>query len=125
MGPYGGIAAHCGLDINMPAGTVLSAPFSMDSHRLIRTTAAGFNNNVWRGVRRWADGSEWQVQTHHLIAMITPEDTPLPAGTPYATTAGVFVGYHEHTHFLFRILDQGGDYLLDPWLLFWEIFRQA
>jgi hypothetical protein len=124
MGPYGGIAAHCGLDINMPAGTVLSAPFTMDAHRLIRTTAAGFNNNVWRGTRRWQDGAEWQVQTHHQIAMLAPEDSPLPAGTAYATAAGVFVGYFEHTHFLFRILDQGGDYLLDPWILFWAIFQQ-
>lgn len=27
------------------------------------------------------------------------------------------------THFMFRVFDQG-DYLLDPWILFWEMFRQ-
>lgn len=34
------------------------------------------------------------------------------------------VGAHEHTHFVFSILDEGGDYFLDRWILFWEIFRQ-
>lgn len=124
MGPYGGIAAHCGLDINMPAGTVLTAPISFDDHLLFHTTAAGFNNNRWRGVRRWPDGAEWVLQSHHQIAMLAPERTPLPAGAPYATAAGVAVGDFEHTHFLFRVLEQGGDYLLDPWIIFWAIFRQ-
>jgi hypothetical protein len=124
MGPYGGDAAHCGLDINMKAGTTLSAPLSFDDHYLFHSTAAGFNNNRWRGVRRWPDGSQWWLQSHHLIRMLVPERGRLKAGTPYATTAGVMVGSHEHTHFMFRILDQGGDYLLDPWILFWETFRQ-
>jgi len=124
MGPYDGSAAHCGLDINMKAGTSLFAPISFDDHYLFHSTAAGFNNNRWRGVRRWPDGSEWWLQSHHLIRMLVPERTPLKAGTRYATTAGVMVGSHEHTHFMFRVLDQGGDYLLDPWILFWEMFRQ-
>ncbi|MCX8035840.1 MAG: hypothetical protein N3D11_02065 [Candidatus Sumerlaeia bacterium] len=123
MGPYNGGAAHCGLDINMKAGTVLTAPISFDTHYLFNSVAAGFNNNRWRGVRHWPDGSEWWLQSHHLIRMLVPERTTLAAGTPYATTAGVMVGAHEHTHFVFRIHEQGGDYLLDPWILFWEIFR--
>ncbi len=123
MGPYNGAAAHCGLDINMKAGTVLTAPISFDDHYLFNSVAAGFNNNRWRGVRRWPDGSEWWLQSHHLIRMLVPERTALAAGTPYATTAGVMVGAHEHTHFVFRIHEQGGDYFLDPWILFWEIFR--
>ncbi len=125
MGPYGGIAAHCGLDINMPAGTVLTAPLSCDDHCLIRSTAAGYNNNRWRGRRRWPDGSEWWLETAHQIEMLAPERTPLAAGRPYATAAGVFVGNFEHTHFNFRVIEQGGDYMLDPWILFWEIFRQG
>jgi hypothetical protein len=124
MGPYGGKAAHCGLDINMKAGTTLFAPLSFDDHYLFHSTAAGYGNNRWRGVRRWPDGSEWWLQSHHLIRMLVPERTPLKAGTPYATTAGVAVGAREHTHFMFRVLDEGGDYLLDPWILFWEMFRQ-
>jgi len=35
--------------------------------------------------------------------LLTPEDGPLRAGTRYATTAGVHVGSHEHTHFEFKI----------------------
>jgi len=124
MGPYNGGAAHCGLDINMPAGTLLFAPISFDNHYLFNSTKSGYNNNRWRGIRRWPDGSTWWLQSHHLIEMKVPELSPLNAGTAYATTAGVFVGRHEHTHFNFRIIEQGGDYLLDPWILFWEIFRQ-
>lgn len=124
MGPYQGRAAHCGLDVNMKAGTTLFAPISFDDHYLFNSTQAGFNNNRWRGVRRWPDGSQWWLQAHHLIRMLVPERTPLKAGTPYATTAGVWVGLHEHTHFMFRVIEQGGDYLLDPWILFWETFRQ-
>lgn len=32
MGPYMGAKAHCGLDINMPAGTILHAPINFDDH---------------------------------------------------------------------------------------------
>lgn len=125
MGPYAGASAHCGLDINMKAGTILSSPIAFDDHYYFHSTAAGFNNNRWRGVRRWPDGSEWWLQSHHLIKMLVPERTPLKAGVPYATTAGVHIGAHQHTHFNFRIQEQGGDYLIDPWILFWESFRQA
>ncbi len=125
MGPYQGASAHCGLDINMKAGTILSAPISFDDHYLFHSTAAGFNNNRWRGVRKWEDGSEWWLQSHHLIKMTIPERKPLKAGTPYATTAGVHIGSHEHSHFNFRVIEQGGDFLIDPWILFWESFRQA
>lgn len=123
MGPYSGGSAHCGLDINMPAGTLLSAPITFDNHYLLNSTASGFDNNRWRGVRRWPDGSEWWLQSDHLIRMLAPERTPLERGTPYATTAGVAVGLHEHTHFVFRVIDQGGDYFLDPWILFWQMDR--
>jgi len=125
MGPYGGAAAHAGLDINMKAGTILSAPISFDDHYLCKSIAAGFNNNSWRGVRRWPDGSEWWLQSAHLIQMLVPERTPLKAGTAYSTTAGVRVGRHEHTHFVFRVLDQGGDYFLDPWILFREMYSDS
>lgn len=124
MGPYGGGATHCGLDINMPAGTVLSAPLTFDDHYLVRSTEAGFKNNYWRGIRRWPDGSEWWLESAHMSSIIVPERTLLKRGTEYAIGAGVFVGSHEHTHFNFRVIDQGGEYLLDPWILFWEIFRQ-
>ena len=63
-------------------------------------------------------------KTHHLIRMLVSERTPLRVETAYATTAGVHIGSHEHTHFMFRVIDQGGEYWLDPWILFWEMFRQ-
>jgi hypothetical protein len=125
MGPYGGAAAHCGLDINMPAGTVLTAPLDLDDHYLFNTLAAGFNNNRWRGVRRWAGGVEWQLQAHHLVDMLVPERTALKAGAAYATTAGTAVGRHQHTHFMFKVSEHGGEYWLDPWILFWQIFRDG
>ena len=57
----------------------------------------------WRGIRRWASGDVWALQSHHLIELLVPENTPLEAGVRYATTAGVHVGSHEHTHFEFKI----------------------
>ena len=123
--PYNGASAHCGLDVNMPAGTLLIAPLNLDDHALFHSLAAGFKNNRWRGTRRWPDGSDWHLQAHHLIAMTVPERTPLKAGVSYATTAGTAVGRHPHTHFMFRVLEQGGDYWLDPWILFWAMGQTA
>jgi len=121
MGPYRGDRAHCGLDINMPVGARLTAPIAFDDQFLFHTVEAGFGNNRWRGIRRWPDGSEWQLQAHHLVDLLVPDRTPLARGAAYATTAGTAYGAHPHTHFLFRIIEQGGEYLLDPWLLFREM----
>jgi len=123
MGPYMGAMAHCGLDVNMPAGTLLYAPISFDDQYCFHSLPAGYPNNRWRGVRRWPDGSEWWLQSHHLIELLVPERTPLARGTAYARTAGVMIGDHEHSHFIFQVLEQGGEYLLDPWILFREMFR--
>jgi len=124
MGPYHGGLAHCGLDINMSAGTTLYSPIDFDDNYYFHTLEAGFNNNRWRGIRRWEDGSEWWLQSHHLEERLVPEHEPLKRGTPYATAAGVLSGDHEHAHFMFRIIEQGGEYFVDPWLLFQEMFRQ-
>ena len=107
----------------MPTGTVLSAPIDLDDEYLFKTVAAGFGINDWRGVKRWPDGSEWRLQTMHLVEMIAPERVPLKAGSPYATAAGTAVGRHPHTHFMFRVVEQGGEYWLDPWILFWAACR--
>ena len=122
MGPYNGGAAHGGLDINMPAGTILTAPIDLDDHYLYNSLEAGFNNNRWMAFRRWADGVTWELRACHLVDMIAPERTPLTRGTPYATTAGTYVGFHEHTHFAWRVYEQGGSYFLDPWILMHEIW---
>jgi len=123
MGPYNGGAAHCGLDINMPKGTQLTAPITLDDQYMFNDRRAGSRCGRWRGTRRWnADGqdeSDWVIQTHHLVDMLVPERRPIERGTRYALAAGTGVGLIEHTHFVFRIIEQGGDYMLDPWILFW------
>lgn len=52
MGAYDGASAHGGLDVNHPAGTPLYAPIALDDQFLYNSTAAGWNNNRWRGLRR-------------------------------------------------------------------------
>ncbi len=47
-----------------------------------------------------------------------PERGPLARGTAYATGAGTAVGSHQHSHFAWRVIEQGGEYVLDPWILF-------
>jgi hypothetical protein len=124
MGPYNGGAAHCGLDINMPSGTVLTAPIDFDEHFLYDSLASGDNNNRWMGIRRWPDDSIWVLNSSHLIDMLVETLVPMKRGTPYATTAGTHVGAREHTHFIWRIFEQGGAYYLDPWILMHEIWNQ-
>ncbi len=123
MGLYFGSSCHGGLDINHPQGTPLWVPFDIDYQYLFNSLEAGDNNNRWRGIKRWADGSLWTIQVHHLIKMLVPQHTPLEAGTHFAEAAGVRVGSHEHSHFVFKITEGMNEILLDPWILFWEIFE--
>lgn len=123
LGPYFGADSHGGLDINHPAGTTLYAPLSFDQHGFFDSLSAGANNNRWRGVHQWDDGSTWILQAHHIIALLVPENNFLAAGTPYALSAGVLTGSHEHSHFVFIVKDNGEEYMLDPWILFWQMYR--
>ena len=123
MGPYAGKRAHGGLDINMKSGTPLFAPIDFDDHYLFNSLTKGDNNNRWRGIRKWDNGAIWWLQAHHLNKMLRPEHKPLNQGTMYAETAGVHVGSKEHTHFVFRIIEGGESYWIDPWILFWQTFR--
>ncbi len=127
LGPYFGIDAHGGLDINHPAGTPLYTPIAFDDQGYFQSLSTGANNNRWRGIKRWSDGSTWVLQAHHLIRLLVPEHTPLEAGLHMADTAGVYVGTHEHTHFVFGVIEPGGaeedKVLLDPWILFWQMYR--
>jgi hypothetical protein len=52
-----------------------------------------------------------------------PEQTLLTQGKMYAETAGVLVGAHQHTHFAWRITEEGEDYWIDPWIFFWQTFQ--
>jgi len=137
MGPYFGASAHGGLDINHPRGTPVWAPIDLDDQWLFNRVPEA-NNNRWRGVRTWPDGSAWTLQVHHVIRLTVPERTPLQAGRQFAEGAGVRVGSHDHSHFVFRVREGGdpaaaeshngrdpdsADILLDPWILFWQMYQ--
>ena len=123
MGPYLGGTAHGGLDINHPRGTPLWAPIDFDDQHYLCSVARGGNNNRWEGVRHWPDGSTWVLGSYHVIRLLVPEHTPIQAGTHYAEGAGVWVGSHDHTHFVFKVTERGRTFVLDPWILFWQIFE--
>jgi len=124
MGPYDGTECHGGLDINHPAGTPLWTPLEIHEQAdFAKVGVDGANNNRWRGWHHWPDGSSWFLQSHHHVRLLVEEGTPLPAGTHYAEAAGVLSGAYEHSHFIFGIRREGRDVLLDPWLLFRQMYR--
>jgi hypothetical protein len=125
LGAYDGASAHGGLDLNHPRGTPLFAPMGLDRHFLYHSTQTGCSNNRWRGLRRWPDGSEWMLSTSHMTELTVPEHVPLRAGQQYALGAGVYVGEHDHTHFAFAVWDCGELIRLDPWILFWQMYRDV
>ncbi len=126
LGAYFGAAAHGGLDLNHPAGTPIWAPISFDDHELFNSVAGGDNNNRWRGLHRWPDGSTWILQVHHIIRLHPPEHTRVEAGALVADGAGVWIGDHEHSHFVFRVAEPGepldSAVMLDPWILFHQMY---
>jgi hypothetical protein len=127
MGPYFGTDAHGGLDINHPAGTPIWSPISFDDQYYFNSLAGGANNNRWRGIKHWADGSTWHLQVHHLVRLLVPERTAVEAGVHMADGAGVLCGHYEHSHFVFAIIEPGGAeedrILLDPWIIFWQTYQ--
>ncbi|MFC1672007.1 hypothetical protein ACFL01_02605, partial [Planctomycetota bacterium] len=123
LGAYFGASAHGGLDINHPAGTPLFAPIDIDDHYLYDRIEDGDGNNRWRGTHRWPDGSKWILQSCHMIRLTVSEHEPVRAGQQYAEGAGVSVASHKHSHFIFKVQDEGEEILLDPWILFWQMYR--
>jgi hypothetical protein len=123
LGPYNGASAHGGLDINHPRGTPLWAPLAFADQFYFNSLDMGHNNNRWRGIRRWPDGAEWILQAHHMTALTVPEHRPLRAGEQFAWGAGVLSGAADHSHFVFKVHDEGETVLLDPWILFWQMYR--
>ena len=125
MGAYQGAECHAGLDINHPQGTPLFTPVPIDDHFLFNSLAKGDNNNRWRGFKTWPNGDRWTLQAHHIAELLIAERRPIPQGVHYASAAGVLPGNNEHSHFVFRTQRPGGpEVLLDPWILFWQIFLQ-
>jgi len=123
LGAYDGADAHGGLDINHPKGTPLWAPLDIDDHFYFNSLATGHNNNRWRGIHRWPDGSEWILQAHHMTELIVNEHEPIMKGRQFARGAGVLSGEVDHSHFVFKIHDCGETILLDPWILFWQMYK--
>ncbi len=123
LGAYHGASAHGGLDVNHPKGTPLYAPIRLDDQFYYNSVEMGHNNNRWRGVRHWADGTEWILQSCHMTRLTVPEHQPLERGQQYAEGAGVWVGAVEHSHFAFAVCDGGEMVRLDPWIIFWQMYR--
>lgn len=112
MGPYLGFDAHGGLDIDHPIGTPIWAPFDLDDNYYFNSLAMGSNNNRWRALRTWPDGSTWTIQTHHMTLLTVPEHEPIAVGTKVADGAGVLSGSHDHSHFVFKVREaEPGEWL--------------
>ena len=153
LGPFAYGEAHGGMDVCMTRGDRLYAPFAMDRQWMALYAKKGRGNNSrWRGVRRFADGTLWTVNTSHVIDALVPEHTAVTNGQPYCTAAGTATGEYDHTHFELHLCrdlnptcpdsvwDEGwGEspdvkndcpkgqpefYNLDPWMLFWQTFVQ-
>ncbi len=123
LGAYNGASAHGGLDINHPAGTPLWVPLDVDDQFYFNSLDMGHNNNRWRAVRHWDNGAVWILQAHHMTRLLVSEHEPLARGTHFADGAGVLSGSAEHSHFVFKVFDHGLTLMLDPWILFWQMYR--
>ena len=118
LGAFDGASAHGGLDINHPPNTPLWAPLDIHDHFYFNSLEMGHNNNRWRGIHRWPNGAEWILQAHHMTELTVPEHEPIVKGAQFARGAGVLSGAHDHSHFVFRVHDEGETISLDPWILF-------
>lgn len=123
LGAYNGASAHGGLDINHPKGTPLWAPVDIDDHFYFNSLEMGHNNNRWRGIHRWKNGAEWILQAHHMTELTVEEHQPIGKGQQFAWGAGVLSGGYDHSHFVFKVHDYGETIFLDPWILFWQMYR--
>ena len=125
LGAYYGASAHGGLDINHPEGTPIYAPFRLDDQYYFNSLKNGDKNNRWRGVRHWNGETTWVIQVHHTGIPLVDEYIPIENGTEIAKGAMVFVGSHNHSHFVFKIYEDGYEYIVDPWILFHQMFINA
>jgi len=123
LGAYNGASAHGGLDINHPIGTPLWAPLDIHDHFYFNSLEMGHNNNRWRGIHRWDNGSQWILQAHHMTELTLLEHQPIAKGQQFAKGAGVLSGAVDHSHFVFNVYDEGEIVLLDPWILFWQMYQ--
>ena len=113
MGAYLGGEAHGAMDMDMPQNSLLYMPFDLDTQQGIRAS----------GSKTWPDGSEWLINTGHIIEKFVPDNTPVKAGTVYARGAFRGTGMHTHSHFGFQIREEGILYDIDTWMVFWQLFE--
>tara|TARA_B100000614_G_scaffold260917_1_gene289037 strand:- start:1226 stop:1474 length:249 start_codon:yes stop_codon:yes gene_type:complete len=74
-------------------------------------------------MHRWKNGSEWILQAHHITELTVQEHKPLKPGEQFAWGAGVWSGDAEYSHFVFKVHNYGETILLDPWILFWQMYQ--
>ena len=113
MGPYMGYDSHGGLDVDMAQKSLMYTPFDLDTQEGIRA----------KGSKTWPDGSEWLINTGHIIKKYVPDDTPVNGGEPYGLGAFRGCWRHPHAHFAFQIKESGILYDMDPWIIFWQLFE--
>ena len=93
MGAYLGGQAHGGLDVCMAQNSLMYAPFDLDTQKGIRAN----------GSKTWPDGSEWRINTGHIIEKYIPDNTPVNGGEVYGLGAIKDCADHPHAHFAFEI----------------------
>lgn len=113
LGAYYGGQAHGALDICMAQNSLMYAPFDLDTQAGIRA----------EGSKTWPDGSQWRINTGHVIEKYVPDNTPVKGGEVYGRGARRATGTHAHAHFAFQIYEQGILYDIDPWIIFWQLFE--
>jgi PKD repeat protein len=113
MGAYLAGESHGALDINLPQNSLMYAPFNLDAQENIRA----------EGIKKWPDGSEWRINTGHIIEKYVPDNTPVKGGQPYGLGARRGCWWHPHAHFGFQIFEETNLYEIDPWIIFWQLFE--
>jgi PKD repeat protein len=113
MGAYLGGESHGALDINMAQNSFMYAPFDLDNQEGIRVN----------GSKIWPDGSEWRINTGHVIEKFVPDHVPVKAGEVYGLGARRACWWHPHAHFGFQIVENEIIYEIDPWIIFWQYFE--
>ncbi len=58
-----------------------------------------------------------------MTELTVPEHQQITKGQQFAKGAGVLSGAVDHSHFVFKVYDEGEIVLLDPWILFWQMYR--
>ena len=149
MGSFEGHHIHGGLDIRQqPDKTALSAPLDLDDQAPLPERTKHSREGRWRGIRKWDDGSVWAFECHHIVTQSVPAHVSVKQGTTFLTGGKPHPGHHMHTHFEFRVANNGmpdwdastyardggagtralehgqpAVYHLDPWIYFRQIFR--